>query len=186
MKLWNKKLDKINRALHRDLGYLFIGLTLIYGISGVAVILRHLDIDIIHIKTKTEKVLSTNLSIDQLTTYWTENKNDLPKLTKIKQSNESNEIYLIRVKGGSGSYNRKTGNLLTTRYKTNRLIKFANDIHYNVGGRFTWMALLYAFILIFFAISGAIIVKGRKSFMKRGIWFAIIGFAVPLIFYFLF
>ncbi|MDA3778792.1 MAG: peptidase, partial [Bacteroidales bacterium] len=35
------KLRKLNRNIHRDLGYIFFGLTVIYAMSGIA--LNHLD-----------------------------------------------------------------------------------------------------------------------------------------------
>lgn len=186
MKFWSKKSDKINRALHRDLGYLFIGLTLIYGLSGIAVILRYLDVDIAHSETKIERVLDANLSKEQLNAYWMSKKSELPKLSKIRTTDNVSEEFIIRVKGGEGVYAPQTGALSVTVYKTNKLVKFVNDIHYNVGGRFTWLGLVYAFMLVFFAISGAIIVKGRKGFMRRGIWFMSIGLLIPILMYFLF
>lgn len=185
MKLWNKRLDKLNRALHRDLGYLFIGLTLIYGLSGIAVILQHLDINIAYRKLKTEKVIATNLSAEQLRTYWMSSEgHDLPKYSKIIPDPQKDSSLFIRVKGGEGYYNPATGNLTVSVYKTNKLVKFVNDIHYNVGGRFTWLGIVYACILLFFAISGAIIVKGKKSFMRRGVWFTLVGIIIPLLTYF--
>ncbi len=182
MKLWSKKLDNLNRTLHRDLGYLFIGLTLIYGLSGIAVILRHIDIDLIHSETKIEKQFTPNLSKEEFTKCWKEQK-ELPKLTRVRPA--EGESYQVMAKGGRGLYNKTTGEVELTFVKTNKFFKFVNDIHYNVGKRFTWLALLYSFMLIFFAISGAIIVKGKKGFMKRGIWFTLVGIAIPLIAYFL-
>lgn len=186
MKLWNKRLDKLNRALHRDLGYLFIGLTLIYGLSGIAVILRHLDVDISYRKIKFEQELPKEMSVEELHSYWMSSAGeDFPKLSKIISKKQKEKSFLIRVKGGEGNYSPTTGNLTVVLYKTNKLIKFVNDIHYNVGRRFTWLGIVYACTLLFFAISGAIMTKGKNSFMRRGIWFALVGMLIPVLVYFL-
>ncbi len=184
MKWLNRKnLDRINRALHRDLGYLFIGLTLIYGLSGVAVILRHLDINVVYEEQKSVQQIPANLSKEKLTTYWKAHEAELPKLAKIKSMEDT---YFLRVKGGKASYEKATGKVDVTIFKRNKFVKFVNDIHYNVGNRFTWLALVYAFMLVFFAISGAMILKGKNGFWKRGIWFMLVGIAVPVIWYFFF
>lgn len=185
MKLWsNRKFEKINRNLHRDLGYLFIGLTLIYGISGIAVILRHIDINIVYNETKIEKQLPANLSQKELFSYWSEQKERLPRLSRVRPTPKDKNMYAVRVKKGTGFYYKDSGKLKLSVYRTNKLVKFVNDIHYNVGGKFTWLGLTYAGMLIFFAISGAIIVKGRNSFMRRGIWFMLVGIGVPVVVYF--
>ncbi len=188
MKLLSKKFHKINRALHRDLGYLFVGLTLIYGISGVAVILRHIDVNVSYETTVTEKQLDKNLNKSQLKAYWAEHVDVLPKLTRIRVPDEedTNREMLIRVKSGRGRYNPASGKLKVTVYRARKFFKFVNDIHYNRGGQFTWLALVYAFMLVFFAISGALMLKGKKSFMNRGVWLMLIGIAVPIIIYYFF
>ncbi len=35
------RLHKLNRILHRDLGYFFFGMTIIYAVSGIALNHRH-------------------------------------------------------------------------------------------------------------------------------------------------
>ncbi len=188
MKLLSKKFHKINRALHRDLGYLFIGLTLIYGISGVAVILRHIDVNVSFQITEIDKKLDKNLNKSQLKAYWAEHADALPKLTRIRvpDEDEPNQEMLIRVKSGRGAYNPESGELKIKLRKYREFFKFVNDIHYDRGRRFTWLALIYSFILVFFAISGALMLKGKKSFMNRGVWLMLIGIVVPIIFYYFF
>ncbi len=191
MKLFSKKFYKINRDLHRDLGYLFIGLTLIYGISGVAVILRYLDVNVSYQKIITEEQLDKNLNKQQLKAYWLQHADDLPKITRVRVSSgdDGKEQIALYAKGGRGYYNPATGELKINIYKPRMarpFFKFVNEIHYNSGGKFTWIALVYAVMLVFFAISGAIMVKGKKGFMKRGIWLTLLGIAIPLILYFFF
>ncbi|PVX52199.1 hypothetical protein C7377_0505 [Balneicella halophila] len=183
MKWWSKKsLNKLNRTLHRDLGYLFIGLTVIYAFSGIALVLKQYNIDIEYSEETIKNEFSPNLSKDEFKLDWSK-QDELPRLTRVKIDNHSN--YRLLVKGGEGVYNITTGEVKLSIFKTNKLIKFANDIHYNIGKRFTWLAILYCCMLIFFAISGAIIVKGKKGFKRRGVWFALIGIGIPVIYYFI-
>ncbi len=190
-RLLSKKFYKINRSLHRDLGYLFIGLTFIYAISGVALLLRHYDINVSYNKTKTELTVDKNLNKSQLKEYWNKNKikKELPKLVKISSDSYSNkQINGVKlfVKKGEGVYYPNTGKIEVYVYKTNKFFKFVNNIHYNTGGKFTWLGIIYAVSLIFFAVSGAIMLRGKNSFMRRGVWFTVAGIVIPVIIYFLF
>ncbi len=181
-KNFKQKFEKINRALHRDLGYLFIGLTLIYGLSGIAVILRHTGVNIIYTEEKSEQQFAPNFTKKQFENYWKE-QTELPKITRIRSFHT--DTCDFRVKGGKGIYIKRTGQMELTLFKQNPFFEFVNDIHYNRGRKFTWLALVYAFMLVFFAISGAIIAKGKKGFMKRGIWFTLLGISVPVLCYIL-
>lgn len=182
MKLWNKKnLNKSIRSLHRDLGYLFIGLTLIYAISGILLVIKSGEENPSYREIVMEKVAKANLSLADFKIYWQDNYSDAPKLTRVIPSDESYNIY---VNGGLGEYHIHTGKIKLTTFKKVPVFKFVNDIHYNSGKRFSSIAIVYAIILIFFAISGAIMVKGKNGFKKRGVWLMMIGFIIPILVYF--
>ena len=182
MKLWSKKLNKSIRSLHRDLGYLFIGLTLIYAFSGILLVLKKDEQNPSYREIMMEKDAKANLMPDELKAYWKENFSDAPKLTRVIPTDE---VYNIYVKGGLGEYHPCSGKIQITTFKKVPVYKFVNDIHYNSGKRFSSMAVIYAIVLIFFAISGAIMVKGKKGFMKRGVWFMIIGFIIPILLFYI-
>ncbi|WP_171593632.1 PepSY-associated TM helix domain-containing protein [Marinifilum caeruleilacunae] len=182
MKLWNKKLFNKNiRSLHRDLGYLFIGLTLIYALSGILLILKKDEQNPSYREIVLEKNTKANLTPDELKTYWENGFGDAPKLNRIIPAGE---VYNLYVKGGLGEYHPHNGKLKVTTYKKIPVYKFVNDIHYNSGQRFSSIGIVYAIVLIFFAISGAIMVKGKKGFKKRGVWLMIIGFIIPVLLFF--
>jgi hypothetical protein len=44
------------------------------------------------------------------------------------------------------------------------------------------VADVFSFLLIFLALSGLVMVRGKRGFMKRGIWFMLLGFVLILIF----
>jgi len=169
---------KTMRAWHRDLGYLFIGITIIYAVSGILILLKKDGQNPSYREIVTEKKVKTDLSPDDLKAYWQSNFTDLPELKRVIPVDETYKIY---VKGGLGEYEPYSGKVIVKTFKKILVFKFVNDIHYNSGNRFTIMGVVYALVLIFFAISGAIMAKGKKGFMKRGVWFMIVGLIIPVL-----
>ncbi len=177
MKLWNKKkINKSVRSLHRDLGYLFIGLTLIYAISGILLVLKKNEQNPSYREIVVEKFAKPNLTLEEFKTYWNKNYSDAPKLTRVIPGDETYNIY---VKGGLGEYYPYNGKVELTTFRKVPVYKFVNDIHYNSGKRFSSIGVIYAIVLVFFAISGAIMVKGKNGFKRRGLWLMLIGFIIP-------
>ncbi len=172
---------KYLRILHRDLGYFFIGLTCIYGISGIILNLKPEGKDPAYRETHFEKTLRANLSQQELKDNWKELIGEWPKLNRVIPKGKILQIYLH---GGLGTYNAQTGKIDCVTYEERKLVKFINEIHYNSGKRFTWLANIFGVCLIFLAISGAVIIRGKKGFMKRGLWMMLAGLAVPIIWYF--
>jgi hypothetical protein len=184
MKFWiNKKWRKLLRSLHRDLGYFFAGLTCLYAVSGILLNIKSEGEDPAYSEIRIEKKLKSNYSQKELKTNWSILLPEAPEITHIFFDKSNN--YNIYVKGGMGKYSPKTGLINIRIYKERKIIKFINDIHYNQGKRFTWLANIFAIILIFFSISGLLIVKGKKGFMKRGVWLMIGGILLPILLYFL-
>jgi len=46
----------------------------------------------------------------------------------------------------------------------------------------TWVADVYAFLLLFMAVTGMFVLKGRQGLAGRGKWFILAGLVVPLAF----
>lgn len=176
------KFTKTIRAWHRDLGYLFIGLTIIYALSGILLLLKKDEQNPSYQEIVMEKKAKVDLSPDDLKRYWKCNFADLPKLKRVIPEDE---IYKIYVKGGLGEYEPFSGKVVIRTFKKIAVFKFINDIHYNSGKRFTVLGVIYAIVLIFFAISGALMIKGKNGLAKRGIWLVIGGVLLPIIIYYL-
>ena len=174
------KFTKTIRAWHRDLGYLFIGLTIIYAVSGILILLKRDGQNPSYREIIVEKEAKTDLSPDELKSYWGNNFAELPKLKRVIPEDD---IYKIYVRGGLGEYEPFSGKVVFKTFERIAIFKFVNDIHYNAGKRFTTMAFIYTIVLIFFAISGAIMVKGKKGFKKRGVWLMLIGLIIPILLY---
>lgn len=174
-----KKIRKYARVLHRDIGYLFMGLILIYSISGIILVLKDEEKNPAYREIVIEKTVATNLSIEDFEEQWLDNITT-HKLTKVY---EKDSLYNFYVEGGLGIYNPANGLISYTVYSEREIVKFINEIHYNTGKRFTWLGIMFAVGFIFLGLSGLVMVKGKNGFLKRGIFFVIAGIIVPVLWY---
>lgn len=166
------------RVVHRDLGYLLVGISVIYGVSGI--LLNHLGESDPAFK-KEEKVIkiSKALSHEQLKDYWNAQA-DLPKLTKSLTVDEAH--LKLFVKGGIGIYNQRTGVVNYATYKKRPFVYWINKLHYNTVNGWSYMADFFAGSLIFLALSGLFILKGKKGLSGRGKWLLLIGILIPIVY----
>lgn len=173
----NHILKKWLRIIHRDLGFFMVGISLIYGISGI--LLNHMKGKDPAYKTVEEVLLfDKDLSKDQLTQEWN-NRANLPNIKLVREGKMSHQVLLD---GGIGIYNIQTGEL-SYEYHTKRpFVYWINKLHYNKVGGWTIMADLFAVSIIFFAISGLFMVSRKNGVMGRGKWYLIAGICVPLIY----
>ena len=62
-------------------------------------------------------------------------------------------------------------------------IKETNFLHLNNPKKlWTYVADIFAVALIFLAVSGLFVLKGKKGFEGRGKWLMLLGFLIPIIF----
>jgi len=175
-------LTRTLRVIHRDLGFLVVGISLVYGISGI--LLNHMNGKDPAFQNDTKTVqLPANLDENELTTTWQTNK-DLPPLKTVMRSDDSHlQVFLS---GGTGIYNTVDGSLSYERYIKRPLIYWINRLHYNKVKGWTWVADCFAGSIIFLALSGLFIVKGKKGLAGSGKWYLIAGILIPILFGLLF
>jgi len=182
-----KKLRKFNRASHRDLGYFFVGMILIYSLSGIAI--NHLDdwnpSYVINNWTETLDSTPTNETFDKTTAktflkewgvdgrfrkyYWVDN-------SHIK----------IFFKGGTAIvYTQKKEAHIETLSRR-AIFHAVNWMHYNPNAYWTWFSDIFAVALILLAISGMFILKGRNGLKWRGTILISIGILLPVIYLLIF
>jgi len=175
---------KWNNILHRDIGYISVGLIIIYSISGIAV--NHIS-DwnpnyIINKQTfKIKPVSDSTLSSDQIVKkVLSELKiNDSVK-SFFRSEKKSIEIFL---EGKTISANLTIGKVNIETVKNRTIIKETNFLHLNHPKKiWTYVADAFAITLIFLAISGLFVLKGKKGFEGRGKWLMLIGFLIPILF----
>ncbi|MBB4035350.1 hypothetical protein GGR21_001239 [Dysgonomonas hofstadii] len=175
----NKKvISKWARIIHRDLGFLMVGVCLVYAISGI--LLNHMDGKDPAYKTEEISLrFDPDLSKEELMVSWNDKK-DLPELRKVMTIDDDH--LRLMLDGGVGVYNKSDGKLDYEKYTKREFIYWINKLHYNKVKGWSIMADFFAASLIFFAISGLVIVKGKKGISGRGKWYLILGLLIPVVY----
>lgn len=149
-------LRKWNNIIHRDLGYLCVGLTLIYAISGIAV--NH-----IHDWNPNFKREISEYNIGMLTEEQ-RNSRSLPEtiLNRIGCESSYKDTFIpennrlrIFIDGGVVSVNFNTGKVTKEIISERKFLKFINDLHLNKYKKvWTVLADIYAVSLSLVTITG--------------------------------
>jgi len=176
------KFRRLLRIIHRDLGYFVVGITLVYGISGI--LLNHLGTSDPAFRTETKIIqLPANLTDAELSTAWQTDKT-LPPLKRIMRMDENRSRLFLE--GGIGIYHSTNGNLNFEVHKKRVLVYWINRLHYNKVKGWSPVADFYAGALIFLAVSGLFMVRGKKGIAGYGKWYLIAGILIPVLFGILF
>ncbi len=172
------------RILHRDIGYIATGLTVIYAISGIAV--NHtadwnpnysIEKSVTKINPIPDSVLtSRKLVFDILS--------QIGEKGKLKNSFSPDPNNLnIFVEGNTITVNLKTGEVTQEKVKSRTLIRETNFLHLNAPKEvWTYVADVFAVALGFLAISGLFMIKGKKGITGRGAWLTALGILIPVVF----
>lgn len=182
MKSWRNSVTRWLRVVHRDLGYIMVGISLVYGISGI--LLNHMNgKDPAYKSAYATATLSAGLDPEGLAAEW--NGHDaLPRLKNTLPIDA--EHTRLMLDGGIGVYDRTTGTADYEVHKKRAFVYWINKLHYNKVNGWSIMADLFAVSLIFFALSGLFMVRGRKGVAGRGKWFLLGGLLIPACYVFFF
>lgn len=156
------------RALHRDLGFLAIGLIIVYSLSGIVLIYR--DKGFMNTEVQVEKTLQPNLEPRQLG-------NEL-RIREMRDTKTEGDIIYFK----DGYYNKVTG---LASYKTKEVIFPFNKfiaLHKSNSMESTHLfQTIFGIILLFLSISSFwMFKKGTKSF-SRGLILSGTGIVVTII-----
>ena len=170
------------RALHRDLGYLAVGLTLVYALSGLAV--NHIadwdpnfrNYEVSHQvaaplpaddRAAAEAVLRA-LSLDTA----------LQDLFRV----DEHELQIL-VDGATLHVRTDTGEVREEGQRPRLLLRIANWLHLNRGKKaWTYAADAYAVGLLTLALTGLFMIPGKKGLLGRGAALVALGVAVPVLY----
>lgn len=178
------KLYKINRATHRDLGYFFTAMTIIYALSGIAlnhrkdwnpnyIIERTEHLVNIPADLKTNEKIGVDAILNQINQKENYRKYYFPS---------ANELKVFMNGGGSVVVNLSTGKLLFENLRKRPILFEVNLLHYNPGRLWMWFSDLFCVALIMMAISGLFILKGKNGITRRGAWLTGAGIIIPVLF----
>ncbi len=172
------------RAIHRDVGYLGVGLTFVYAVSGIAVnhIGDYTDGDpsfqsfseihevgpVVGSDEDIGRTLAVRLSIGAA-----------PKEVFRLGPDELDLLFDRRTL----HVNTRTGHIVDEGQRPRFLLKAANWIHLNRGKKaWKYAADAYAVALLFLAFSGLFMIPGKKGLFFRGLIVASIGVAIPIVY----
>ncbi len=187
----NKKINwrKWNNILHRDIGYLCFGLTIIYAISGIAV--NHArdwnpnySVEIVQGSVDPMIPASIPLSAEQVAVI-REKINASETFRTYFQP--SPDVLKIFYKGNTVTIDLPSGKYAQERIHRRPVFYEMNFLHLNVPKRWwTWLADIYAGALAVLAITGLFVLKGKKGITGRGAWLTSLGVVIPVFFLWLY
>jgi hypothetical protein len=170
------------RSLHRDFGYFVVGITFIYTISGIA--MNHRQDWNPHYSLITEEV--TIPATDQMEYSKTEINSLLGKFKSQpvykKHFITKDATIKIFVSEGTVIYTPLEGKAELELLKKRPFWFQINKIHLAQTDRlWIWISDAMAVFLLFVAISGLFLLKGKFGIKGRGLWLTSIGIVIPLI-----
>ncbi len=180
MKLFGKSIRKWNVITHRDLGYFFSVLIVIYCISGIA--LNHInDWNPDFIINKKEISFTKNFTSSSITPQ------DILDLSK-QVGEIKYKIYDFPTKDQVKIYydnatlhvnfEKRTG--VYESVSRRPLFYQVNVFHRNSIKGWKWASDVFAVMLIVINITGLFILKGKHGIGGRGKWFILAGFLLPV------
>jgi hypothetical protein len=172
-------------ALHRDVGYAAVALTIAYAISGIAV--NH-----IADWNPNYRVTKTFTTVEPLASTPA---NDLVavavqhlKLAEPPRSSfqpDSNTLQLF-YKGATYHVDLPTGKVMVEATQPRPVLYEMNQLHLNHAKRaWTWIADVYALALLLLAVTGLFVLKGKYGITQRGAWFTAAG-VLPVVYWLVF
>ena len=164
-----KNLYCIMRGLHRDIGFLTLGLTLVYVLSGVLLIYRNTDF--LKKEKTSELQLQQNLSEE-----------DLAKQLAVRNfrvEKKEGDVFYFK----EGFYNATTGAAKISRKDYPPIIKKLVSLHKITGAnRLSLLNTIYGILLLFLAVSFLFMFKFGTGKSKRGLAFTSLGVILTILF----
>ena len=173
-----------NAALHRDVGYATVALTLAYAISGLAV--NHIASWNPNYAKVREARQIRPLDRAQPTealvrTAQAELRPEGRFKSAFQPDDDTLQIYYDRA---TYAVDLPSGKVLVEAVRPRPVLFALNQLHLNAPKRaWTVIADLYAVALILLALTGLFILKGPRGFLRRGLWLTGAGAAIPILYW---
>ncbi len=169
------------RALHRDAGYLAVGLTLVYALSGLAVN---------HVADWDPNFQNYERTVELGPLAGDDDAVAARVLAGLAISEKPQEVYRaapdrleIVLENRSVHVDTAKGSAVDEGQKPRFFLRAANWLHLNRGKRaWRYIADAYAAGLLLLAVSGLFMIPGRKGLRGRGGAMVLAGVAVPVLY----
>jgi len=170
------------RSLHRDFGYFVVGITFIYTISGIA--MNHRQDWNPHYSLVSEEL--TIPASDQMEYSKAEIASFLGRFKNQsvykKHFITKDATIKIFVEGGTVIYEPLEGKAELEILKRRPFLFQINKIHLaQTNNLWIWISDAMAVFLLFVALSGLFLLKGKFGIKGRGLWLTSFGIAIPLV-----
>ena len=175
------KLRRLNVATHRDLGYFFVALIVVYCLSGLA--LNHVDDwnpDFVF--TKTEVTLDRAYTRAEVDSPTLQSFGALvgEKSYKVADFPTQDQVK-IYYDNASLHVNLATGNAVYERVSRRPIFYHTNVLHRNSLKGWKWASDIFAVLLIVLSLTGLFVLKGKYGISGRGKWLVAAGFLPPIV-----
>jgi hypothetical protein len=172
-------------ALHRDIGYAAVALTIAYAISGIAV--NHVaDWNPNYRVTKAAAQVAP-ITVQETPAIVAAAMERL-KLSSPPRSSfrpDPNTVQLF-YRGTVYHVDLPTGKVIVETTVPRPVLYEMNQLHLNHAKKaWTWIADIYALALLVLAVTGMFVLKGRLGITQRGAWFTAAGL-IPVGYWLLF
>ena len=169
------------RAIHRDIGYLAVGFTVIYALSGIA--MNHIDDwdPNFHATEVTRKIAPIPDGVGDA-----EATRRIAAAAGTSATDKIDDVYRagdeIRVSYTDGTKLTAIGDTLTVQHRRDRMFFRVADWLHATRGKQAWkfIADAYAALLLYLAVSGIFMIKGRLGLRWRGAALITLGLGAPL------
>lgn len=163
-----RNLQQLMRSLHRDVGFLVIGMTLIYAVSGILLLYR--DTNLMKFEKQIERQLEPNLEDDQIGGALRMRFFEIEKV-------DGDLVYF-----NNGTYNRSTGAAQYIQIGLPDFLNKINGLHKSSSRSVShWFAAIFAVLLLFLALSSFWMFTAKSKNFKRGIVFSVIGLLMAVV-----
>jgi uncharacterized protein len=177
---------RVNIAVHRDLGYFFVFMVLVYAVSGIA--MNHVnDWNPDFYVEKKEVTLNLPDNFSAIS-------NDIV-LNKLEEIGEDDGFLMIdqpsdqKIKiyfnNGSMLYDLNLNKGQLERVSKRPVFFEINFVHRNPNGLWMWFSDIFAVALIILSFTGLFILQGKKGLKGRGKWISLSGAGITLVLMFL-
>jgi len=167
------------RSVHRDIGYLAVGFTVIYAVSGIA--MNHIDD-----WDPNFRASETTRAIAPITDATPDAEATQRVVAATGIASKVADVYRagdeIRLTFESGAKATAIADTVTVQTRRDRFFFRVADWLHATRGKQAWkfIADLYAALLLYLAISGIFMIKGKLGLRWRGAGLIALGLAAPI------